>query len=220
MQVRRHFHWIDVSGLLVNPPYPFNDSLRSHTVFTLRFDPTWGDGVRIIGTPGGPHHLTSIAVLAAYYDSGNLISDGGFEFQLGPGLSGLWKGEGPGPKGTIRFEGRSHSGVNNACIGSGSGNWNAIVQTVPVQPHTDYIMTAWVRSNMIGRFGHVGVRAPGVHSPIAETSFGAKPNYARLTLRFSSGAESSIDIYIGIRSPATKKRQSVQVDDVSLLKQK
>ncbi|MGH9584697.1 MAG: DUF4185 domain-containing protein, partial [Bryobacteraceae bacterium] len=30
VQVRRNFQWVDVTGLSIDPPYPFGDSLRSH----------------------------------------------------------------------------------------------------------------------------------------------------------------------------------------------
>ncbi|MGH9583602.1 MAG: hypothetical protein ACRD4O_11760, partial [Bryobacteraceae bacterium] len=182
---------------------------------------TWGDGVRIIGTPGGPSHFTSIAELAVYYSPANLVSDGGFEFQLGPGLSGLWKGEGPDPKGITRYERRGHSGVNNAWLKSGTGSWNAIVQTVPVQPHTAYLMTAWVHSNLTGPSGRFGVRSPGGASKIAEIAYGPAPGYTQLKLNFNSDAESIIDIYVGIwgnRTATGRERQSVRVDDISLFR--
>src|SRR5581483_4678703 len=112
---------------------------------TFRFDATWGDGIRLIGTPGGEDHYTSIAQLAAYYDAGNLVSDGGFEFQTGPGLSGLWRREGEGVQGVTRFAQQGHSGVNNAWIESDGSAWSGIVQTIAVERHTDYVATAWVR---------------------------------------------------------------------------
>lgn len=133
VQVRQNFHWVDVTGLSISPPYPFNQSLHSHSLFTFRFDPIWGDAVRVIGTPGGSGRFTSIAEMAVYYDSGNLVTDGGFEFQLGPAPSGAWRGEGPDPKGITRYEKSGHSGVNNAWLESGSQNWNAITQSMDVK---------------------------------------------------------------------------------------
>ena len=66
VQVRRDFEWVDVEGLRVSPDYD-HDAGVAHKTFTLRFDPTWGDGVRIIGQPGGSLHFTSIAELEVYY---------------------------------------------------------------------------------------------------------------------------------------------------------
>ncbi|TDD99982.1 hypothetical protein [Jiangella asiatica] len=35
--------------------------------FTMTFDETWGDDVRVIGRPGGSARFTSIAELEVYY---------------------------------------------------------------------------------------------------------------------------------------------------------
>lgn len=217
VQVRQSFQWIDVTGLSISPPYNSNASLASHTVFTLRFDSAWGDGVRVIGTPGGASHFTSIAELAVYYDSGNLVSDASFEFQLGPTLSGLWRGEGPDPKGITRYEGHGHSGINNAWLTSSTASWNAIVQTIAVEPHTSYVMAAWIRGNLTRPSGRSGVRAADGGRVIAETSFGAANQYRRIALQFSSGSTSTVDLYIGLSGE--NKPQCLQIDDVSVLKQ-
>ncbi len=216
VQVRQNFKWIDVTGLAIGPAYPFDQSLRSHALFSLRFDPIWGDGVRMIGTPGGTSHFTSIAELAVYYDSGTLVNDGGFEFQLGPALSGAWRGEGPDPKGITRYEQRGHSGVNNAWLASGTDSWNAIVQTIAVEPHQNYTMTAWVRTNLTASSGRFGIRKSGELSSLRETSFGAAPNYTQLRIQFNSGAESALDLYVGFSG--NKADQWLQIDDVSLCK--
>lgn len=216
VQVRQHFRWIDVKDLSVNPPYPVDQPFPSHTVFDIRFATTWGDGVRIIGTPGGPSYFTSIAQLAAYLDPGDLVSDGGFEFQLGPVLSGFWAGEGPDPKGITRFEQSGHSGVNNAWLVSGAGNWNAIVQTVHAEPHTAYVLSAWVRSDLTASSGRLGVRTPGEHSPIGETSFGAATGYTQIEMHFNSGTKTSLEIYIGLTGQTKNAR--LMVDDISLRK--
>jgi len=213
VQVRQNFRWVDVTGLSINPAYPFAGSPRSHTVFALHFDSTWGDGLRIIGKPGGASHFTSIAELAAYYDSGNLVSDGSFEFQRGPMLSGLWRSEGPDPKGITRYEARGHSGVNNAWLTNNTGAWNAIVQTVPIQPHTNYVMTTWVHSNLTGQSGRFGVRTAGGLT-LVEKSFGVAPQYAQLAVQFNSDAESEVELYVGF-SGETAQRW-LHIDDVSL----
>lgn len=216
VQVRQNFQWVDVTGLSIDPAYPFNQSLRSHTVFTLRFVPTWGDGVRITGIPGGTSRFTSIAELAAYYDSGNLVSDGSFEFQLGPTLSGLWKSEGLDPKGITRYEGHGHSGVNNAWLTSSTGSWNAIIQTIAVQPNIEYVMTAWVRANLNDSSGRFGIRKSGALSTLHETSFATSPQYTQLTVQFNSGAESVLELYAGFLGKNVA--QWLQIDDVSLRK--
>ncbi len=37
------------------------------STYTFSFDDTWGDGVRIIGTPGGTATFTSFAESEVYY---------------------------------------------------------------------------------------------------------------------------------------------------------
>lgn len=108
----------------------------------------------------------------------------------------------------MRFEGRGHSGVNNAWVGSGSGNWNAIMQTVSVQPQTGYIISAWVRSNMTRRSGRLGERG------ITEASFGASRSYKQISAPFNSGVHSTVQLYIG--STGEHRSSYLQVDDVSL----
>jgi len=66
VQVRRNFKWVDVSGLSVTPAYPYSGGAGANVPYTFTFDKTWGDGVRIIGTPGGDSHFTSISELAVY----------------------------------------------------------------------------------------------------------------------------------------------------------
>ncbi|MEO7021272.1 MAG: DUF4185 domain-containing protein, partial [Ktedonobacteraceae bacterium] len=53
VQVRQNFQWVDVTGLNATPNYPYNNSAGSNTTYTFTFNALQGDGVRIIGTPGG-----------------------------------------------------------------------------------------------------------------------------------------------------------------------
>jgi len=66
VQVRQNFKWVDVRNIRTTPPYPGNESADRKT-FEFVFDDTWGDGVRIIGKPGGNDAYTSIAELEVYY---------------------------------------------------------------------------------------------------------------------------------------------------------
>ncbi len=205
IQARRNFEWSDVRGLTVTPRYDFDKTVRPYSVYTLRFDKVEADGVRIIGTPGGDAYYTSIAELAVYYDTGNLVSDGGFEFQLGPNLSGLWKGEGPDGKGTERFESHGRSGVNNAWLSSVGDHWNAITQTVSVQPRSDYVLTVWQRNNLANASGRLGVRGVSGGAVLAEDRFGPSQDGSSVTVAFNSAAASEIELYIGIHGDSKEK---------------
>jgi hypothetical protein len=66
-QVRRQFQWVDVDELSMTPPYPYDDTAGPHNSYTLRFKPVAGDGIRILGVPGGEHNFTSIGELELYY---------------------------------------------------------------------------------------------------------------------------------------------------------
>lgn len=67
VQVRQNHQWIDVKNLSSMPSYPGSSSAGEHTAYTFTFDDTWGDGVRIIGAPGGIAKFTSFAELEIYY---------------------------------------------------------------------------------------------------------------------------------------------------------
>ena len=67
VQVRQDFEWVDVTNLSISPDYPNDSSAGTNETYTFSFDDTWGDGVRIIGTPGGDAHFTSIAELEVYF---------------------------------------------------------------------------------------------------------------------------------------------------------
>ena len=63
----RIFQWEDVNEVTTAQAYPFSRQAGSHVSYTFDLpDNTWGDGVRIIGTPGGQTHFTSISQLAIY----------------------------------------------------------------------------------------------------------------------------------------------------------
>lgn len=64
VQVRQRFRWVDVAGVTVTPMYPHDNSAGDFTTYTFSFPQTWGDGVRIVGEPGGAAHFTSIAELS------------------------------------------------------------------------------------------------------------------------------------------------------------
>lgn len=67
VQARKEFRWTEVTGLTVDPAYPYDDSAGPGRTYTFRFDATACDGVRIVGTPGGTAAFTSIGELAVHY---------------------------------------------------------------------------------------------------------------------------------------------------------
>jgi hypothetical protein len=67
VEVRQNGAWVPVANLSTSPSYPYDARVTAHTTYVLRFDDTWGDGVRLVGVPGGSVSFTSIAELGAYY---------------------------------------------------------------------------------------------------------------------------------------------------------
>jgi Domain of unknown function (DUF4185) len=76
VQVRQNFEWVDVGSVTMTPTYPFSSSAGSQQTYNLSFRDTWGDGVRIIGTPGGTGYFTSITQLGVYYSAEPIASVG------------------------------------------------------------------------------------------------------------------------------------------------
>ncbi len=68
VQVRQGANWADVTGLTITPAYPYNNTAGPNTTYELTFDPINGDGVRIVGVPGGTATFTSIGELEVYFD--------------------------------------------------------------------------------------------------------------------------------------------------------
>lgn len=214
VQVRRNFEWVDATNVEVSPDYPYSSAAGPNKSYTFTFDDTWGDGIRIIGTPGGSAKFTSIAELEVYYANG-VVQDAGFEKQATGTVSAPWTAEGPDDKGIDRGIGLSHSGANNAWIRTSTTNWNALKQVVTVQPNTNYVLTGWIRNSNNFTDGFFGVRNPA-GSVISEVKYGGSPDYTQKTVSFNSGSNTSITLFVGYWAPGADSW--IQVDDVSLTK--
>jgi hypothetical protein len=66
VQVRRDHTWVDVTGMTISPSYPYSAAAGPNRTYTFNFTTIDGDGVRIVGAPGGTAAFTSIAELAVY----------------------------------------------------------------------------------------------------------------------------------------------------------
>ncbi len=99
VQVLQNGTWIDVNGLTVSAAYPYNNTAVPYRSYTFSFNDTWGDGVRIIGAPGGTASFTSICELEAYYSPAPVTATDSFN---GP-LSSVWTWSAPLPGPTNAF---------------------------------------------------------------------------------------------------------------------
>ncbi len=70
VQIRQGGVWAEVTGLSITPAYPAADNDIDFDfdfeIFTLTFDPISGDGIRIIGAPGGPAYFISVGELLVF----------------------------------------------------------------------------------------------------------------------------------------------------------
>lgn len=222
VQVRNNGVWSNVAGQTVSPSY--STSAPGYTNYTFRFTDTSGDGVRIIGTPGGTQTFTSLSELQVFYGTStgnapaNLAADGGFEGQTTNTLSGAWRGQGPDNKGVDRGLGFQHTGSNNAWIhptnNLASTAWNAILQTVTVQPNTNYVLRGWVQtsSNVTGYFGVR--RGTSETDLLAETSFTDAGPWTPVSVSFNSGSQTQLTIFAGYWGPGGDP--FLRLDDVEL----
>ncbi|MBO0810873.1 MAG: DUF4185 domain-containing protein [Microlunatus sp.] len=65
VQVRIDGQWTDIDGQVYSTPFKPGSAAGDHATYTIHFPTTTGDGVRIIGTPGGDHTYSSMSELAA-----------------------------------------------------------------------------------------------------------------------------------------------------------
>ncbi len=198
VQVRQNFNWVDVTGLSMNPgPTP-----GDYVAYTFTFNDIAGDGVRIIGAPGGTEYFTSISELEVYYANinPNLLSDCSFESQTSRTLiSTPWYTHGTATdKGIDINLGFAKTGKNNAFIRtSDNGTWNCINQNFNVTPNTNYRLTGWIKnSNNLANAGYFGVRNSD-GSVKNEVNFGGMADYTQLIVDFNSGANTSMSVFGG-----------------------
>ncbi|WP_372633075.1 DUF4185 domain-containing protein [Cohnella sp.] len=142
----------------------------------------------------------------------NMISEPGFETQAATTHMAPWYLQGHG--GIDRGLGFARTGQNNGFVRYNSG-WNALKQSVAVQPYTNYTLKGWIRTSANNDSGYFGARGP-LNGPIRnETRFYALANYTELTVTFNSGPDSIMEIYAGMWANGDTW---IQLDDVSLVK--
>jgi glucose/arabinose dehydrogenase/PKD repeat protein len=65
VEVRRKGHWVPVSGLRSRPGYAGSNGASWET-FVFDFEPAVGDGIRLVGRPGGVARFVSVAELEVW----------------------------------------------------------------------------------------------------------------------------------------------------------
>ncbi|MBW3625572.1 MAG: DUF4185 domain-containing protein [Armatimonadetes bacterium] len=67
VEVRNGARWVPVKNLRVTPEFPAGETVGEYRTYAFEFDPVTGDGIRLIGAPGGKRTFTSISELEVYY---------------------------------------------------------------------------------------------------------------------------------------------------------
>lgn len=67
VEVRRNFRWVEVKSMTISPEYRANLSVAEQT-FEIAFDEIAGDGIRIVGKPGGEETFTAVTEIEVYYN--------------------------------------------------------------------------------------------------------------------------------------------------------
>ena len=215
VQVYQSGAWVDVPGTVtVAPAYAYSNAVQAQQTFTFDFSPTWGSGVRILGAPGGTSYFTSIGQLGVYYGGRNLVQDPGFENQGTSMISSPWKSQGIGTQRIDVGGGTAHTGLNDGYISNTGTGFNAITQTLTVQPNTTYTLTGWVQDNFTGASGSFGVYGADGVTVVGQTSFGVASTYTPLTVSFNSRNNSTVTVFAGFTGQNTALW--MRVDDVSL----
>lgn len=224
VQLRQNGTWVNASGVVPTPAYPYNTSANPNVTYTFTFTQAAADGVRIIGNvPASSGSFTSnyfmsISNLGVYFNNGtgNLVVDPGFENQTSSTISSPWGTEGPDAHGIDLNAGFAHTGKNDAWIRDSTTNFNSITQVITVAPNTNYTLTAWIRNNFpSSSVGYIGVRNGTTTTVLQEQKFYNLPNYAQPTpVTFNSGSNSTVTLFVGFYG--TGQDQDIQLDDVSL----
>ncbi len=142
----------------------------------------------------------------------NLLLDPGFELQSNRALVSPWIPMGSGAIGADVNVGNAHTGANNGFVWDDSTDFNAITQTVAVQPNTTYAFTGWVRSSLSSPVGYFSV--DGANGVLNESSFAGLPGYSQQTVLFNSGANTSVRVRAGFWGDNSV--QWIQTDDLTL----
>ena len=105
-------------------------------------------------------------------------------------ITGPWFTEGNSPKVV------SADAAHSAIISNDDSGWNAILQTIPVRPFTDYLVEGDLQSSVNTAF--IGARIPGEWPP-REVHFGPTPGntFVHLSRPFNSGPNTSVTVFAG-----------------------
>jgi len=121
-------------------------------------------------------------------------------------ISAPWFTEG------TEFKFVSTDSAHTAILSNGGAGWNAILQTIPVRPFTDYVVEGDLRTSANTVF--FGARIPNEWPP-REQHVGPLVNTTRIRQPFNSGPNTSVTIFAGFWG--TNEPHFLSVDNVRVL---
>jgi hypothetical protein len=210
-------HWVLVTGYKDDPSgksYFIVDYANGTGAWTSYADLQFGGVFPLLTGYGGWYPRTVLSTRVT--SRSNLLTNGGFD--LASTIALPWRTEGPDSKGIdVNLPDRSRTGRgNNAWLRAGSWNWNALNQTLAVEPNTTYALTGWVRGTTNIANGYFGVRNAANQAVQAETKFAGTGQYKLLTVKFNSGANTSLTAFAGYW--AQGQDSWFQLDEMNLSK--
>lgn len=210
VQYRVGGEWIDVPTQGYVEPFEPGKAAGDHATYTVQFPSVTGDGVRVIGIPGGDHTYSSMSEVGVSFRNALLV-DGGFEHTSGYGAA--WQFEGTAPHG-IDTGCCARTGTRNAWVRTQSALGKQLVyQTIAVRPGTTLDISAWVRTSSVVNTVYLGARWPGGGDVAALDSVNGDYENYRRSVTVPAGVE-SVDVVIGYSADGGDA--IFQLDDVSV----
>lgn len=214
VQVRQDGVWSTVHGTTWSPSFSPGGPGQSPTSYEINFPKTSGDGIRVIGVPGGNHRYTSVSEMAVHYTAGSLL-DGGFENSAT--LQGdPWTFEGEAGHGVDTGGRLSHSGDRNVWMGTRADlGPQYVTQPVSVTPGATYDLSAWFRNSVDVKEIYLGARWEGGEQ-IATVPPTTPDTYIQREMEFTVPADvTEVSVLAGYDTDGTNDL-ILQVDDVVL----
>lgn len=209
VQYRVDGEWKNVPVQGYTQPFTTGAAAGDHASYTVQFPAVTGDGVRIVGVPGGDHTYSSMSEIGVHYRNA-LIVDGGFENTSGYGP--LWNFAGNAPHG-IDTGCCSRTGTHNAWIRTQSVLGKQYVyQTVDVRPGTTLNLSAWIRTSSVVKHVYLGARWSGGEDIATMDSVNGDYQNYQHTITVPAGVH-SVDVMIGYSADGGDA--IFQLDDVS-----
>ncbi|HVX46404.1 MAG TPA: hypothetical protein VHC49_21100 [Mycobacteriales bacterium] len=209
IQYRHDGEWTDVPVQGYVQPFVTGAAGGDHATYTVQFPAVTGDGIRVVGIPGGDRTYSSMSEISVHHRNA-LVVDGGFENTTGYGP--VWNVDGDAPHG-IDTGCCARTGTHNAWIRTQSALGKQFVyQTVEVTPGTKVDLSAWVRTSDVVKSVFIGARWSG-GSDIATVASvnGDYQNYQH-SVTVPAGVH-SIDVMVGYSADGGDA--IFQLDDVS-----